>query len=67
MSHAMKQVTVKEENPYIISWQQFRENYAGLDTLTGKGVPEVSLFHLALFEYLLLFILANSSIATCRW
>jgi hypothetical protein len=40
MKRVMKQVTTTEENLYTISWQQFRENYAGLDTLTEKDVPQ---------------------------
>jgi hypothetical protein len=60
----MKRVTTKEENPFTISWQQFRENYAGLDTLTEKDAPQVSLLQLTLVEYPL-FFLASSPISAC--
>ncbi|CAF0850169.1 unnamed protein product [Rotaria sordida] len=36
----MKQEIQKEEKSYTISWQQFRANYAALDILTNKGVPQ---------------------------
>jgi hypothetical protein len=65
MKRVMKQVTKVEENSYTISWQQFRENYAELDTLTEEGVPQVSLFHLILIEYPLFFFLASSPIFAC--
>jgi hypothetical protein len=64
MKRVMKQVITKEENSYTISWQQFQENYAGLDTLTERGAPEVSLLYLTLVEYSL-FFLASSPISAC--
>jgi hypothetical protein len=61
MKYVMKQLEKKEENSYTISWQQFRENYAGLDTLTEKGAPQVSLLHLTLVEYSPLLLLSKST------
>jgi hypothetical protein len=64
MKRVMKQMITKEENSYTISWQQFQENYAGLDTLTERGAPEVSLLYLTSVEYSL-FFLASSPISAC--
>ncbi len=64
MKRVMKQMTTKEEDTYTISWQQFRENYAGLNTVTERDAPQVSLLHLTLFEYPL-FFLASSPISAC--
>ncbi|CAM4827731.1 unnamed protein product [Rotaria magnacalcarata] len=41
MKSVMKQATNNEEvESYSISWQQFRETYAELDSLPEKGVPQ---------------------------
>lgn len=52
MKRVMKQVTEKrKEEFYTISWEQFRENYARLDSLIEKGSPQVCLLHLTCVEY----------------
>lgn len=41
MRRAMKLMAHKQEQPFTISWQQFRGSYMELDSLTEIGTPEV--------------------------
>lgn len=64
MRHAMKLVTHKKEQPLIISWQQFRNNYAELDTLTESGAPEVRFLNIT-FIFFLYYFLATPPVTAC--
>jgi hypothetical protein len=58
MQRAMKQVPNKQEQPFTISWQQFRHSYAELDTVTEISAPQVRLLHSIFVKYFS-FILSN--------
>lgn len=51
MRRAMKQVIDKHEQPFTISWQQFRNNYVELDTLAERSAPQVRLLHSVFVKY----------------
>lgn len=63
MRRAMKLATHKKEQPLAISWQQFRNNYASLDTLTDTGAPEVRFFNFIFISYFCTII--SNSIYLC--
>lgn len=43
MRRTMKLVSYKKERSFTVSWEQFRKNYAEIDTVTEAGAPEVRL------------------------
>lgn len=45
MRHTMKSIADKKEQSFMVSWEQFRRNYAELDKFTEAGAPEVRPLH----------------------
>jgi hypothetical protein len=56
----MKQVINKQEQYFSVSWQQFRNSYMALDTVTDRGAPEVRLLHSIFLKYSSI-LLSNST------